>query len=146
MSRLSLCQRDKARHDGPKGLLLPLDIPCRKWESVSMLFIVQLPRIKKGNSRILAFVDRLTKMTHLTALPENATAETMPHAFRREVFRLHGLPRSIITNRDSKFIGRFWSELLRVLGTSRNLSTACHPQSDGHTERMNAVLEDMVWR
>jgi hypothetical protein len=138
------CQRDKAVRTGPRGLLQPLDIPERKWESVSMDFITQLPRTPRGHSQIVVFVDRCTKMVHLAALPEEATAEDVALCFRREVFRLHGLPKSIVSDRDRKFTGKFWSELLRLLGTSRRLSTAYHPQTDGQTERMNAVLEDML--
>jgi hypothetical protein len=125
------CQRDKAVRTGPRGLLQPLDIPERKWESISMDFITQLPRTPRGNTQIVVFVDRCTKMVHFAALPGEATAEDVALCFRREVFRLHGLPKSIVSDRDPKFTGQFWSELLRLLGTSRRLSTAYHPQTDG---------------
>jgi hypothetical protein len=139
-----VCQRDKAVHTGPRGLLQPLEIPGRKWESVGMDFITQLPLTPQGNTQILVFVDRCTKMVHLAALPEGASAGDVALCFRREVFRLHGLPRTIVSDRDRKFTGRFWSELLRLLGTSRRMSTAYHPQTDGQTERMNSVVEEML--
>ena len=139
-----VCQRDKSIHTGPKGLLNPLDIPERRWESVSMDFITGLPPTKKGNTQIVVYVDRLTKMVHLDALPTNTTAAAVAQNFVRNVFRLHGLPASLITDRDSKFTSHFWAELTRLLGTARHMSTAFRPQSDGQTERVNKVVEDML--
>jgi hypothetical protein len=83
-------------------------------------------------------------MTHLCAVPENATAEVVAQQFLREVFRLHGLPRNVVSDRDRKFTSKFWQELMARLGTKIHMSTAYHPQSDGQTERMNQVLEDML--
>ena len=138
------CQRDKAPRQGPAGHLLPLAVPGRRWESVSMDFITHLPRTSAGNTSIAVFVDRLTKMVHLAALPENAAAPEVARCFLHNVFRLHGLPRELVTDRDSRFTSHFWQEVMRILGTRRSMSTAFHPQSDGQTERMNAVLQDML--
>jgi hypothetical protein len=109
-----------------------------------MDFIVQLPRTEKGNTQIVVFVDRLTKMVHLAALPEEATSVDVARCFLHNVFRLHGLPKALVTDRDAKFTGVFWSEVTRLLGTARHMSTAYHPQTDGQTERANKVLEDML--
>jgi hypothetical protein len=139
-----VCQRDKFRREGARGLLQPLPIPGRRWESVGMDFITALPETAAKNTQIVVFVDRLTKMVHLDALAESADAEVTARCFVRNVFRLHGLPSELISDRDSKFTGGFWSECMRLLGTSRRMSTAYHPQSDGQVERTNATLEDML--
>ena len=138
------CQSNKAVHTGQKGLLQPLDIPGRRWESVGLDFIIALPKTAEGNTQILVYIDRLTKMVHLRALKEDATAKDVARSFIHDVFRLHGLPSGLISDRDSKFTSAFWRECLRVLGTSRNMSTAFRPQTDGQTERTNKVLEDML--
>ena len=109
-----------------------------------MDFIMQLPMTKNGHDAILVFVDRLRKMAHFvptrTEVGTNETAEI----FMREVFRLHGLPKQIVSDRDGRFISRFWKEVCRLLGIQQGMSTAYHPQTDGQTERMNRVLEDML--
>ena len=138
------CQRNKAGHLAPAGYLQPLRIPERRWESVSMDFITGLPLTKSGNTQIVVFVDRLTKMTHFAALKENVNAEDVARCFVHNVFRLHGLPEDCISDRDTKFRSAFWTEVQRLLGTKRYMSTSYHPQTDGQTERMNGVLEDML--
>ena len=139
-----LCQRNKPSNAKPLGLLHPLPVPSRRWESVSMDFIMQLPMTKNGHDAILVFVDRLSKMAHFvptrTEVGTNETAEI----FMREVFRLHGLPKQIVSDRDGRFISRFWKEVCRLLGIQQGMSTAYHPQTDGQTERVHRVLEDML--
>jgi hypothetical protein len=144
VSTCHTCQRDKIPRSGPAGLMQPLAVPGRRWESVSMDFITQLPKTGDGNESIVVFVDRLTKMVHLAALAGSATAAEVARCFIHNVFRLHGLPRNLVSDRDARFTGRFWVEITRILGTKRSMSTAYHPQSDGQTERTNATLEDML--
>lgn len=139
-----VCQRNKTGHQLPAGMLQPLQIPHRPWESVSLDFITQLPETASGNTQIVVFVDRLTKMTHLAAMPTNATALDVAICFRHNVFRLHGLPRDIVSDRDAKFTSNLWTEIFKLLGPMSNMSTAYHPQSDGQTENMNRTLEDML--
>ena len=139
-----LCQRDKASNKKPVGLLNPLPVPERIWDSVSMDFITQLPLTKSGWDAIMVFVDRLSKMVHFAPLKTTSTAEDVAKIFRHEIFRLHGIPREIMSDRDSKFTSHFWQEVCKSLGISQGMSTAFHPQTDGQTERVNRVLEDML--
>lgn len=138
------CQRNKASSLKQPGLLQPLPIPERSWSSVSMDLIVSLPLTKAGNDAIVVFVDRFSKMAHIVPVKSTITAEELANVFFQEVFRLHGLPSSIVSDRDSKFTSKFWSSLFELAGTKLKLSTANHPQTDGQTERMNRTLEEML--
>ena len=138
------CQKNKASHQKPGGLYQPLPIPKQKWTSISMDFIVQLPKTNKGHDAIFVVVDRLTKMAHFIPTKTTATAEDTAELFRDNIFKLHGLPEDIVSDRDSKFVGHFWECFCKMLGIKRNLSSPYHPQSDGQTERMNRILEDML--
>ena len=109
-----------------------------------MDFIVHLPKTRSGFTAILVVVDRLSKMVHFLPTFDTATAEETAALFRDRVFCLHGMPQSIVSDRDVKFTSSFWKELHRLLGITLNLSSAYHPQTDGQTERMNRVLEDML--
>ena len=92
----------------------------------------------------MVVVDRLSKMVHLLATTQNTTAVQVAQLYQDRIFALHGLPDDIVTDRDSKFTSAFWKNLQKLLGTNLNMSTAFHPQTDGQTERMNRVLEDML--
>src|SRR6266511_685843 len=89
-------------------------------------------------------VDRLSKRDHFEPTVTTATAPDTAKLFFSSIFRLHGLPRAIVSDRDSKFTSRFWQELFRLLGVKLAMSTAFHPQTDGQTERANRTLEDML--
>jgi hypothetical protein len=138
------CQRNKPSNQHPAGLLQSLPIPAQPWYSVSMDFIVQLPPAAGGQDAIIVFVDRLTKMVHLAATTTTVSAEGTAQLFMDTVFKLHGVPKYIISDRGSTFVGQFMTELLRLIGTQHKRSTAYHPQSDGQTERVNRVLEEML--
>ena len=138
------CQLNKARNTKPAGLLQPLDIPGRRWESISMDFIVELPLSKAGNDSILVIVDRLSKMTHLVACKTNISSPEVAELFIREVVRLQGWPTSIISDRDPRFVSEFWRHLHQTFGAKLCMSSAYHPQTDGQTERMNRTLEDVL--
>ena len=138
------CQRNKASSAKPAGVLHPLPIPHSPWSSVSMDFIVHLPKTSSGYDAIVVFVDRLTKMVHIAPTHTSVTAEGTAELFVDHVFKHHGVPEDIITDRGSVFASHFWSELMRLIGTRHSMSTAWHPQSDGQTERVNRVLEDML--
>ena len=138
------CQRSKASNQRPAGLLKPLDIPQRRWESVSMDLITQLPLTDRGHTAIIVFVDRLSKMVHFVAAHTDMGSEEFAQVFLREVFAKHGLPKNIVSDRDTRFTSKFFKELCRHLGVKQHMSTAFHPQSDGQTERANRVLEDML--
>ena len=138
------CQRNKAAPGKTAGLSHPLPIPERPWQSVSMDFIVGLPQTKKGHNAITVFVDRLTKMVHLRPCKKTMDAEETADLFFDAVTRLHGMPETIVSDRDSKFTGAFFPALLKRVGTKQNMSTAFHPETDGQTERMNRILGDML--
>ena len=138
------CQRNKPLMQKPAGLLQPLDIPTRNWESISMDFIVKLPVTKKGHDSIMVVVDRLSKMTHFIPTRTDVTASQVASLFVDNIFRLHGLPKVIVSDRDSKFTGNFWKALHSLLGIKLSMSSSLHPQSDGQTERMNRCLEEAL--
>eukprot|EP00253_Pinus_taeda_P018433 PITA_18433 len=144
LARCLECQQIKAEHQHPAGLLQPLPIPEWKWETISMDFITGLPRTKKGNDSIMVVVDKLSKAAHFIPAQSTYKAVQIAHLFMQNVFRLHGLPKVIISDRDVKFTSTFWRTLFVELGTQLNFSTAYHPQTDGQTERVNQVLEDML--
>ena len=138
------CQRNKPSLQKPAGLLQPLPIPSRPWSSISMDLIVELPTTSEGHNAIVRVVDRLTKMTHFFPCTTHVTALQLATLFLSNVFRLHGIPNDIVTDRDPKFVSSFWREFCRLLGTRQNLSTSYHPQTDGQTERFNRILEEML--
>lgn len=139
-----LCQRNKPSQRPKIGLMQPLPIPNRPWQQVSMDLITQLPRSKLGNDAIVVFVDKLTKMVHYVPTTTNVTAPKLAKIVLREVCRLHGIPESILSDRDPRFTAHFWRALWDQLGTKLVMSTAYHPQTDGQTERANRTLEEML--
>jgi len=138
------CQRIKASHQPSDGPLQPLQIPRKNWESISMDFITHLPETKAGYNSILVVVDRLSKMSHFIATKDTATAEEVAKLIFDNIVKLHGVPETIISDRDPKFTALFWKNLWKILGTSLSMSTAGHPQTDGQTERVNQSLEEML--
>ena len=138
------CLRNKPYLQKPAGLLNPLPIPQRPWSSISMDLIVELPVTKDGYNAIITIVDRLTKMTHFIPCTTNVTALQLAHLFLHHIFKLHGVPQDIVSDRDPKFVSAFWREFCKLLGTKLNMSTAYHPETDGQTERMNRILEEML--
>jgi hypothetical protein len=133
-------QQNKSKHTLPAGLLQPLPIPEQKWESISMDFITSLPKVQ-GKYYIYVVVDRLTKFAHFYPISTEYSAVQVAELFFRKVFKLHGFPRNIISNRVSQFIGTFWRELFRLVGTELTPSTNYNPQTDGQTEIVNKWVE-----
>ncbi|CAL5414693.1 unnamed protein product [Camellia sinensis] len=138
------CQQVKAEHQRPAGLLQPLSIPEWKWEHISMDFVVGLPRTQRGMDSIWVIVDRFTKSAHFLPVKRTFNADRLAELYMNEIVRLHGVPMSIVSDRDPKFVSRFWQSLQGALGTELRFSTAFHPQTDGQTERTNQTLEDML--
>jgi hypothetical protein len=138
------CQKFKAEHRHPTGLLQPLPIPEWKWEVVTMDFITKLPRTTKQHDSIMVVVDKLTKDAHF--IPVNLTHKetNIVDIYMREIARIHGIPKTIVSDRDPKFTSNFWKGLFKGFGTNLNFSTTYHPESDGKTERVNQVIEDML--
>ncbi|KAL4016339.1 hypothetical protein IC575_023987 [Cucumis melo] len=144
VSRCLVCQQVKAPRQHPAGLLQPLSVPGWKWESVSMDFITGLPKTLRGYTVIWVVVDRLTKSAHFVPGKSTYTASKWGQLYMTEIVRLHGVPVSIISDRDARFTSKFWKGLQLALGTRLDFSTAFHPQTDGQTERLNQILEDML--
>ena len=138
------CQRNKDSTQRPAGLLQPLPIPDRPWSSVSMDFITHLPKTTDGFDALTVFVDRLTKMVHLCPGRITDDAPTVVKQFLDTIFRAHGLPTQIISDRDARFTSRFWQSLMGLLRIDLGMSTAFHPQTDGQTERMNRTIEQVL--
>jgi hypothetical protein len=138
------CQRNKPVNRRPAGPLQPLPIPEGRWEDISMDFIVELPRTKQGYDAILVVVDRLTKRAHFCPTTTDVTAPGAARVFVDNIFRLHGLPRTIVSDRDPRFTSDFWKALFGILGVKLTPSTAYHPETDGQTERVNRTLEQVL--
>jgi hypothetical protein len=138
------CQQVKVEHQRPSGLLQSLPIPEWKWEHISMDFVSGLPRSPKGHDAIWVMVDRLTKSAHFIPIRMNYSLDQLAQLYIEEIVRLHGIPVSIVSDRDPRFTSRFWKSLHKALGTNLNFSTAFHPQTDGQSERTIQILEDML--
>jgi transposase InsO family protein len=134
------CQRLKHETSKPAGLLQPLAIPPRPWHSITMDFVEGLPTSNKQNV-ILVIVDRFTKYVHFIFLSHPYTASKVAALFLQHVFKLHGLPSSIVSDRDTVFTSLFWEELFRRQGVDLAMSSSYHPQSDRQTEVVNKSLE-----
>jgi hypothetical protein len=111
-----VCQQDKTTHLQPSGLLQPLSVPTLVWSDLAMDFIEALPRVN-NKTIILTVVDRLSKVAHFIPLGHPYTATSVAQAFFDEVVRLHGLPSSIVSDRDPVFTSNLWRELFRLSGT-----------------------------
>ena len=138
------CQVNKPTNQKSAGLLHPLPIPEANWDSISTDLITKLPKTNSGYDAILVWVCRLSKMVHICPTTTEVSAKGWAECFTREVVRLHGLPKSIVSDRDPRFTSTFWSEVCTLLGIKQNMSTSFHPQTDGQTERANRTLEDML--
>ncbi|KAJ9521146.1 hypothetical protein QJQ45_022845 [Haematococcus lacustris] len=139
------CQVNKSSAKKLAGLLQPLPIPERPRDSVSMDLIVKLPASGPNKyDSILVFVDRLTKMVHLVKTWESMTAAQYAKLLLEHVFRLHGMPRSVVSDRGPQLHNKFGAEVTKLLQVQVNLSSAYHPETDGQTERVNRVIEEML--
>jgi hypothetical protein len=138
------CQQVKEKHRHPTGLLQPLPIPEWKWETISMDFITGLPTSTKQNDVIMVVVDKLSESDHFIPVKFTCKVIDLAQVFMQEIFRLHGMPKEIVFDRDTKFISNFWKSLMAGLETKLFFSTAYHPQTNEKIERVNQILEDMI--
>jgi hypothetical protein len=144
VARCDTCRRSKTEHQRPAGLLQPLPVPKWKWEEIGMDFVIGLPRTQKGNTFIWVIIYRLTKVAHFIPVKTTFGGATLARIYLKEIVILHGIPRRIVLDRGTQFTSKFWLSLQQAMGTKLDFSTAYHPQSDGQTERVNKVLEDLL--
>jgi len=143
ISSCDICQCCKPNHHKPYGYLKSLPIPEKLWCSISMDFIVGLPE-SKGYNAILVIVDRFSKMAHFIPTTNEVNASETADLFLNNIYRLHGLPSDIVSDRGTIFTSNFWTSLMKLLNVTINLSSSFHPQSDGQTERVNQILEQFL--
>ena len=144
VSRCLTCQKVKAEHQRPPGKIQLLPIPVWKWEKITMDFVTGLPRTHRQRDAIWVIVDRLTKSAHFLPVNVEDSLEKLAKLYVHEIVRLHGVPVSIVSDRDPRFTSRFWLSLQAALGTRLHFSTTFHPQTDGQSERTIQTLEDML--
>ncbi|GJV05619.1 putative reverse transcriptase domain-containing protein [Tanacetum coccineum] len=144
VSKCLTCAKVKAEHQKPSGLLVQPEIPEWKWEKITMDFVTKLPKTANGYDTIWVIVDRLTKSAHFLPMRENDPMEKLMKLYMKEVVTRHGVPVSIISDRDGRFTSLFWQALHKALGTRLDMSTAYHPETDGQSERTIQTLEDML--
>ena len=143
MEGYNACQRNKNHTEQPAGKLMPNSIPERPWTYISAEFITKL-LLAQGYDSILVVVDRLTKMVHFIPTIEKTLVKGLARLFRDNIWKLHGLPESIISDRRPQFAAGLMKELNKMLGIKNKLSMAFHPQTDGQTERVNQKLEQYL--
>ncbi|GJX31522.1 putative reverse transcriptase domain-containing protein [Tanacetum coccineum] len=134
----------KAEHQRPSSLLQQPEIPVWKWEGIAMDFVTKLPRTSSGHDTIWVIVDRLTKSAHFLPMREDYKMEMLARLYLKEIVAIHGVPISIISDRDSRFTSRFWQSMQEALGNRLDISMAYHPQANCQSERTIQTLEDML--
>ncbi|GJX49033.1 putative reverse transcriptase domain-containing protein [Tanacetum coccineum] len=144
VSKCLTCAKVKAEHQRPSGLLVQPKIPEWKWDNITMDFVTKLPKSSQGYDTIWVIVDRLTKSAIFTPMREIDPLDKLARMYLKEVVTRHGIPVSIICDRDPRFASNFWRSLQNALGTNLDMSTAYHPQTDGQSERTIQTLEDML--
>ncbi|GJR49685.1 putative reverse transcriptase domain-containing protein [Tanacetum coccineum] len=144
VSKCLTCLKVKAEHQKPSGLLMQREIPQWKWDNITMDFVTKLPRTSSGYDTIWVIVDRLTKSAHFLPMRENNSMNKLARLYLKEVVTRHGIPVSIICDRDGRFTSNFWRAFQKALGTCLDMSTAYHSQTDGQSKRTIQILKDML--
>jgi hypothetical protein len=138
------CQQNKASRKRPYGLLQPLQSPDTRWHTLTMDFITDLPTTSTGNDTIMVIVDKLTKYVILIPTTKTCTSEDACRLFMQHVYPFNGIPKVLISDRDTRFTANFWKAFCKRLQMDHRYSTAFHPQTDGQTERTNTVIEEVL--
>nr|GEV38093.1 putative reverse transcriptase domain-containing protein [Tanacetum cinerariifolium] len=144
VSRCLTCLKVKAEHQSLSGLLQQPEIPKWKWEEIAMDFVIMLPRTSSGHDTIWIIMNRLTKFTHFLPMREDYKMDRLARLYLNKSVARHGVPISIISDRNNRFTLRFWQLMQEALRTRLDMSTAYHPQTDGQSERTIQTLEDML--
>ncbi|GKE12809.1 putative reverse transcriptase domain-containing protein [Tanacetum coccineum] len=144
VSKCLTCAKVKAKHQRPLGLLQQPEIPEWKWDKITMDLITMLPRSRSGHDTIWVIVDRLSKLAHFLAIREDFNTEKLARLYINVIVVRHGVPVSIISDRDGRFTSHFWQTIQKALETRLDLSTAYHPQTDRKSKRIIQTLEDML--
>jgi len=139
-----VCQKLKIEHQKPSGLMQLLFVPEWKWDIISMDFVGALQKTAKGFDSIWVIVDQLTKSAYFVPIKTGMSLTRLAEIYIEQIVRLHGIPYSIVSDRDPRFTSKFWESLQAALGTKLRLSSAYHPQTDGKTERTIQSLEDLL--
>ncbi|MGI0135350.1 MAG: reverse transcriptase domain-containing protein [Candidatus Micrarchaeaceae archaeon] len=138
------CATNKARNATIAGLMQPLPIPNRRWEQVTIDFQMPLPKTRNGHNGLMVMVDKFSKMIHITPFNVKWKAEDAARIFYEQVIRYHGVPQSIVSDRDTRFTSNFWQALWKKLGTKLDMTTSYHPQANGQTENANRTIKAML--
>ena len=144
VSKCLACQQVKAEHQVLTSLLNPFPIPQWKWDNITLDFVSNFPLTQQKHDSVWVIVDKLTKSTHFIPVRMDYSMDRLAELYVEEIVRLHGVPLSIVSDRDPRFTSRFWKELQLALGTKLKFSTTFHPQIDGRSERLIQILEDML--
>jgi hypothetical protein len=144
LSKCLDCQCVKVEYQHLDDLLQRL--PIHEWKSdiISLDFITGFPKTQKQNDSIMIVIDKLRKSAHFILGKSTYKEINIAEIFMKEMFRLHGILKMVISDRDVKFTSTFWKELFGGLDTNLNLSTSCHPQTDGKTQQTNQIVQDML--
>nr|GEY16872.1 putative reverse transcriptase domain-containing protein [Tanacetum cinerariifolium] len=144
ISKCLTCLKAKAEHQKPSGLLVQPEITQWKWDNITMDFVTKLPKTSSGYDTIWVIVDRLTKSAYFLPMKEDDSIDKLIKLYLKEVVTRHGIPISIISDREPRFASNFWRAFQKALGTRLDMSTAYHSETDGQSERTIQTLEDML--
>ncbi|MCO5573423.1 hypothetical protein L7F22_027194 [Adiantum nelumboides] len=139
-----ICQKVKFDRQKAPGLLQPLPIPDKQWESIAMDFIFDLPKTQTGNDGIWTIICRFSKQAHFIPIKKKIKLDQMTRLFMSNIFKYHGMPQSIVSDRDPRMTSLFWRGLFENMGTTLKFSSSFHPQTDGQSEEANSTVLDLL--